>query len=120
MHQPSSRNLTEDFPAYKGLSLRELLVIAVCATLVFGIAFGVLGLILGWGLLMCCVGLITGFITAVIALPKPIARMKTGKPRGYLMKLLKIKAAQWGIIAPPYLKRTGHWTTKKRVRKDHV
>jgi len=102
MKAPSSRHLSHDFPAYKGLSLRELLVIVVTTT--------------GFS---CCLFSIVGFFTswmvAIALLPKPIARFKAGKPHGYLMKTLTLTLVRFGLKQSPYLHYKGIWQRTKRL-----
>lgn len=120
MTTPSSRHLSHDFPAYKGLTLRELFVLVVISTILVCGLCTVIGLFLGFPGAGACLGIVLGFILAVSIVPGPIARLKVGKPHGYLVKQFKIKAASIGLLTSPYLEHQGYWTTSKRVRGPHV
>lgn len=120
MKTPSSRHLSHDFPAYKGLTLRELFVIVITTTVSFCLLLGVIGLMTGWSLAFACIGFLLGFIIAVSVLPKPIARLKAGKPHGYLMKIIKLKLASFHIIQSPYFHFVGFWSNRKTIRRTHV
>ena len=76
MKQPSSRHLSHDFPAWKGLSLRELFWIVICTTPVCTLLFTLLGALIDFPLAFGCGGLLIGFILAITAWPKGIARFK--------------------------------------------
>lgn len=120
MTTPSSRHLSHDFPAYKGLTLRELMVLVLCTTCVSCLVFTLIGFFLGWAGAFGCLGLVLGFIVAVSLMPKPISRLKAGKPHGYLMKKIRIKLARWGLIQLPYLAHVGLWHTSKRLGARRV
>ncbi len=120
MKTPSSRHLSHDFPAYKGLTLRELAGISIATTIMTTVLFIGVGLMTGWVVGLGCLGCLVGFIASVSLLPKPIARRKLGKPHGYLMKTVTIKLGQWGVKPSPYLKHTGVWQKSKRIGGRHV
>lgn len=120
MTAPSSRHLTHDFPAYRGLSLRELFTIILVSTALFFLLFLLVGFITGWVVACACLGILSGFICAVSILPKPIASLKAGKPHGYLKKRVIIKLAALGVIQSPYLTYQGAWQKNARVRRFHV
>ena len=120
MKAPSSRHLSHDFPAYKGLTLRELLVIVISTTTSTCLLFGVMGWITGWIIAFSCMGFLLGFIIAVTLLPKPIARCKAGKPHGYLMKMLTLKIVSLRIKKSPYVHYIGQWRRTKQMRQAHV
>ena len=120
MTTPSSRHLSHDFPAYKGLTLRELLVLVVITTSVAFCISTFIGFFLGWPGAFGCLGLVLGFIVAVSLMPKPVSRLKVGKPHGYLVKNIRIKLAQLGLIQSPYLTHRGLWHTSKRLGGPRV
>lgn len=120
MSTPSSRHLSHDFPAYKGLTLRELFVLVVISTSLVCIMCFVIGLFVGFPGAGACLGIVLGFILSVSVVPGPIARLKVGKPHGYLVKQLKIKAASLGLLSSPYLEHQGYWATSKHIRGPHV
>ncbi|WP_040535436.1 TIGR03750 family conjugal transfer protein [Legionella drancourtii] len=120
MATSSSRHLSHDFPAYRGLTLRELFVLVLVSTPVLCVFSLFLGLFFGFPIAFGCVGLILGFILAVSVIPKPVARLKMGKPHGYLVKKIKIKLAQWTFCPSPYLTHRGHWSTSKRIGGPRV
>ena len=120
MKAPSSRHLSHDFPAYKGLTLRELAVIALVATACTTVLFVGVGLAVGWPVGLGCLGFVVGFIVSASFLPKPIAKRKFGKPHGYLIKLMTIKLARWGLKPSPYLTYIGVWQKSKRIGGGHV
>lgn len=120
MKAPSSRHLSHDFPAYKGLTLRELFVIVVTTTAVMSCLFSLVGLMTGWVVAFACIGFLVGFIVAITLLPKPIARFKAGKPHGYLMKTLTLKLVQFRLKQSPYLHYIGIWQRAKHIRSKHV
>ncbi len=120
MKAPSSRHLSHDFQAYKGLSLRELFVIVVTMTAGTCLLFSIVGLMTGWVVALACSGFLLGFIVAVAFLPKPIARFKAGKPHGYLMKTLTLKLVTLGLKKSPYLHHKGIWQRVKHIRRAHV
>lgn len=115
MRQPSSRHLSHDFPAFKGLSLRELFVLVLITTGVIFCVFTFIGLCIGFPGAFGCIGLVLGFIAGIALMPKPVARMKAGKPYGYLMKNILIQCARLGLIRMPYITHRGFWNTSKRI-----
>ena len=115
MKAPSSRHLSHDFPAYKGLTLRELFFIVVTTTVFMCLLFFIVGLITGWAVALACTGFLVGFIVAITLLPKPIARFKSGKPHGYLMKTLSLKLVKLHFKKSPYVHYTGLWQRSKHV-----
>lgn len=116
MNQPSSRHLSHDYEAYKGLSLRELFWIVLITTPVISIVFSLAGLFIGYPLACGCVGFIVGFIVSITFCPKRAASIKAGKPHGYLMKKILLLLAHWGIRQSPYLQHLGVWQKSKLVR----
>nr|HAT8713209.1 TIGR03750 family conjugal transfer protein [Legionella jordanis] len=115
MHQPSSRHLSHDYEAYKGLSLRELFWIVVVTTPVISIFFSLAGLFIGYPLACGCVGFIVGFIVSITFCPKRAAAIKAGKPHGYLMKKTVLLMAKWGLRSSPYLHHVGTWQKSKLI-----
>ena len=115
MKNPSSRHLSHDFPAYKGLTLRELFVIAVSTTVITCLFFIVIGFMTGWVVALACIGFLVGFIVAITLLPKPIARFKSGKPYGYLKKTWTFKLVRFGLKKSPYVTHTGLWQKTRRI-----
>ena len=115
MKAPSSRHLSHDFPAYKGLTLRELFVIVVTTTLFTCCLFIAVGIFTGWVVALACIGFLVGFIVAITVLPKPIARFKAGKPHGYLMKTLTLMLVRFRLKQSPYLHYKGLWQRSKHV-----
>lgn len=120
MLNPSSRHLSFDFPAYKGLTLRELLMLALSTTVTSCFLSTLIGVLLGWPLLCGIVGVILGFVVAIVIMPKPISRLKTGKPQGYLIKKIRMVLVGLKIIQSPYLTHKGHWQTSKRLGGGRV
>jgi conjugative transfer region protein (TIGR03750 family) len=120
MSAPSSRHLSHDFSAYKGLSLRELMVLVVLTTSSTCITFIIIGIFIGFPGASGCLGLVLGFIIAVSIMPKPISRLKAGKPYGYLFKSIHIKLAKLHVTASPYLAHRGLWYTSKRLGVKRV
>lgn len=120
MSHPSSRHLSHDFPAFKGLTLRELFVLVVFTTLVTCILSALAGAIIGWPLLSGGAGMILGFVISILVLPNPVSRMKAGKPSGYLMKKTRIMLAGYGLGNSPYLAHTGFWQKARRLGGKHV
>lgn len=119
MNQPSSRHLSHDFEAYKGLSLRELFWIVIITTPSMSILFSLMGLCIGYPLACGCVGFLVGFIVSITLCPKRVAGLKAGKPHGYLMKQTIQKLTKYGLRRSPYLHHIGPWQKSKIVR-NHV
>lgn len=120
MTYPSSRNLSHDFQAYKGLTLRELLLMTLATTAFFILSFVILGVLLGHTVLLGCLGFLLGFIASVTIMPKPIARLKAGKPYGYLMKSTVNRLANAGLMPSPYVKHVGFWQKSRAFRRGDV
>lgn len=120
MNHPSSRHLTHDYEAYKGLSLRELCSMALIATPLTSILCAMGGLLIDVPLAFGCVGFIVGFVLSITVIPKRVARLKAGKPHGYLMKQTTKYLATLGLIRSPYLQHCGVWQTSKLVGGSHV
>lgn len=121
MKSPSSRHLTHDFKAYKGLSLKELIASGVA-----GIASGlVLFAILG-GLMFsrpgigAGIGVIAGFFAGIRLLPGVLSRMKAGKPEGHLKKVLLITLSRKNLVRTVYLKHAGRWRCGRSLGDKHV
>jgi len=120
MSSPSSRHLSHDYEAYKGLSLRELFWIAIIATPVTSFVFVMVGLLINFPLAAGCVGLIVGFVLSITVCPKRFSQIKTGKPHGYLMKQAILFCARIGLKKSPYIKHSGQWQKSKIVGEAHV
>lgn len=120
MRTPSSRHLSYDFPAYKGLTLRELFMIVMSFTVFITLLFGCIGFLLHWTVAFSCLGFLLGFIFAITLLPKPIARLKAGKPHGYLAKLITLKLTQLRLKQSPYIHHVGHWQRSATLRRPRV
>ena len=120
MNRPSSRHLSHDYEAYKGLSLRELFWIVIVATPLTSLFFTLGGIPAGYPLAFGCVGFLVGFILSITVCPKRVARLKAGKPHGYLMKKTILSLARWGIRHTPYLHHKGPWQKSKLAGESHV
>ena len=120
MNQPSSRHLSHDFEAYKGLSLRELFWIVIGTTTLTSLLFTLIGLFFNYPLAFGCLGFLVGFVLSITLCPKRIAQIKAGKPQGYLMKKTRLSLARWGLRPSPYLSYQGMWLKSKRVGNNHV
>jgi|GEM_PF-6398460 len=120
MNRPSSRHLSHDYEAYKGLSLRELFWIVVVATPLTSLLFTVIGLLVGYPLAFGCVGFLVGFVVSITVCPKRVARLKAGKPYGYLMKKTIMLFVSWRIRTSPYLSHKGLWLKSKLIGESHV
>ncbi|KTD04439.1 hypothetical protein Lgee_0192 [Legionella geestiana] len=120
MSRPSSRHLSHDFEAYKGLSLRELFWIVIVATPVISLLFTLVGLLLNYPLAMGCVGFLVGFVLSITVCPKRVARLKAGKPHGYLMKKSILALARFGVRSNPYLAHKGIWQKSKLAGNSNV
>lgn len=116
MTQPSSRHLSHDYEAYKGLSLRELFWIVLITTPLISLLFVLIGLFVGFPLVGGCVGFLVGFIVAITYCPKRIAKIKAGKPAGFLMKKTKLLLANWSLRSSPYIHYQGLWQKSKLLR----
>ena len=115
MSQPSSRHLSHDFAAWKGLSLRELFWIVISTTPATTIVFMVLGSFLGFPIASACVGFIVGFILAITVWPKSIARLKAGKPYGYVMKQAIQLMVRLRLKHSPWMNYQGRWQKNKTL-----
>lgn len=120
MNRPSSRHLSQDYEAYKGLTLRELFWIALITTPTISFLFSILGVFFRFPLAFGCLGFIVGFIVSITFCPKYAARIKAGKPQGYLMKKTLLGLAGLGLRTSPYLHYAGSWQTSKYLRQSHV
>jgi conjugative transfer region protein (TIGR03750 family) len=120
MNRPSSRHLSHDFEAYKGLSLRELFWIVVVATPLTSLLFTLSGLFIGFPLALGCTGFLAGFILSITVCPKRVAKLKAGKPHGFLMKQIIRSMAYYGIRRSPYLNYQGLWQKSKRAGTHNV
>ena len=115
MRTPSSRHLSHDFPAYKGLTLRELGAIVAFFTTITSLLFIGIGIAIDFPVAMGCLGFLAGFIVAICFLPKPIALLKAGKPHGYLTKRFILLLSRWGLVKSPYVHHVGAWTKSKSL-----
>ncbi|RUQ85136.1 TIGR03750 family conjugal transfer protein [Legionella septentrionalis] len=120
MSQPSSRNLSHDFPAWKGLSLRELFWIVITTTPLTSFFFILAGIILGFPLASGCVGFLLGFILAITFWPKRIARIKEGKPYGFVTKQAILCMVRLKIKHSPWFYYKGRWQKNKTIGAPHV
>ena len=120
MNRPTSRHLSHDYEAYKGLSLRELFWIVIVTTPITSLLFTLSGIIAGYPLAFGCVGFLVGFILSITVCPKRVARLKAGKPHGYLMKKTLLSIAGWGLRRSPYLSHKGLWQKSKVIGGTHV
>lgn len=120
MSLPSSRNLSHDYPAWKGLSLRELFWIVITTTPLTAFFCTLTGIMLGFPLACGCVGFLLGFILAITFWPKRISRVKEGKPYGYVTKktiqlLVKLK-----VKHSPWFHYEGKWRKNKTLGEPYV
>ena len=120
MSQPSSRHLSHDFPAWKGLSLRELFWIVVTTTPLATMVFIMLGCLIDFPIASGCVGFIVGFILAITVWPKWIARIKAGKPYGYVTKKAIQLLVRLRLKHSPWIHYQGQWNKNKSVGGSHV
>jgi conjugative transfer region protein (TIGR03750 family) len=120
MNRPSSRHLSHDYEAYKGLSLRELFWIVLIVTLTTSFLLTCIGFFVGYPLALGCVGFLLGFILAITLAPKQIAHIKAGKPHGYLMKKTLLYLVHLGLKRSPYCHYQGIWQTSKLVGKYEI
>jgi len=120
MNRPSSRHLSHDYEAYKGLSLRELFWMVIVATPLTSLLFTLIGIFADYPLAFGCVGFLVGFVLSITVCPKRVARLKAGKPSGYLMKKTILSFVRWGIRTSPYLSHKGSWQKSKLVGEPHV
>ena len=120
MNQPSSRHLSHDYEAYKGLSLRELFWIVIVTTPTSSLLLSLIGLYLGYPLASGCAGFLVGFIVSITVCPKRVARLKAGKPHGYLMKKVLQTLVDLGLKKSPYIHYAGRWQKSKIVGGFHV
>lgn len=115
MSQPSSRYLSHDFPAWKGLSLRELFWIVITTTPLTSLAFTIIGIFIGFPIASGCVGFIVGFLLAITLFPKSIARIKAGKPYGYVTKQATQVMVRLRLKHSPWIHYQGQWNKNKSL-----
>lgn len=120
MNRPSSRHLSHDYEAYKGLSLRELFWIVITATPLTSLLFSLAGLLPDYPLATGCVGFLVGFVLSITLCPKWVARLKTSKPQGYLMKKSILMQVKFGLRQNPYFVHTGTWQKSRLAGNSHV
>jgi len=120
MNRPSSRHLSHDYEAYKGLSLRELFWIVITGTPLTSLLFVIAGSLINFPLAAGCVGFVVGFVLSITVFPKRFARIKAGKPHGYLMKQVLLLCAHIGLRQSPYIQHQGPWQKSKIVGETHV
>lgn len=120
MNQPSSRHLSHDFPAWKGLSLRELFWIVIITTPIVTLVFNALGFFIGFPIASGCLGFIVGFILAITLWPKCIADLKAGKPYGYVMKQFIQMMVRLRLKHSPWIHYRGRWNKNKTVGEYDV
>lgn len=120
MQQPSSRYLSHDYPAFKGLSLRELFMISLISTISTALLFTLIGgWLFGFYVASFCIGFLSGFILAVTLWPKIIAKQKAGKPHGYLRKRLMLWMVQLKLKHSPWLFYQGIWRKSRSLGESH-
>ena len=117
MNQPSSRHLSHDFPAWQGLSLRELFWIVISCTPLVTIIFVLVGLVIDYPIASGCIGFLVGFILAITVFPKRIARIKSNKPYGYIRKQAIQLLVQLRLKHSPWIQYQGKWKRSKSIRK---
>lgn len=120
MSRPSSRNLSHDYEAYKGLSLRELFLIVLICTPATALLFTLLGACLDFPVALGCTGFLVGFVLSITVCPKHMARIKQGKPYGYLMKKSLLLLVRAGFRQSPYIHHIGRWNKSATRRSSHV
>lgn len=120
MNNPSSRHLSHDYDAYKGLSLRELFWIVIITTPMTSLLFTLSGFFIGYPLACGCLGFLMGFILSITLCPKWATRLKAGKPPGYLFKKTILSLVHLGLRQSPYLHHQGLWQASRLLGKSHV
>lgn len=120
MLPPSSRHLSHDFKAYKELTLYELFICVLLSTFNVAFFFFLIGLASGLKVALTSLGLFVGFIIGIYVLPKPISRLKLGKPYGYLRKKITLVLVKLRFIKSPFLTYVGRWQKSKYIRRLDV
>ena len=115
MTQPSSRHLSHDFPAWQGLSLRELFWIVIGFTPAITVLFTLGGLLIDFPVASGCIGFVVGFILAITFFPKRVARIKANKPFGYLKKQAILKMVRLRLKHNPWIQYQGKWRRTRHV-----
>lgn len=115
MNHPSSRHLTHDYEAYNGLSLRELFWLVLSSSLISSLGSTLIGVYFGFPLAFFCLGFFLGFIAGITLCPKQLARLKAGKPAGFLIKKVWLTCAHLSIKRMPYCQYQGLWQKSKKV-----
>lgn len=116
----SSRHLSHDCLAWKGLSLRELSLGAMIVTPMIALVMGVVGLFIGFPVALLGLGLVVGFIFSVTHLPSILMRIKVDKPPGALGKYLCLKAVKLGLRKSPWVFHHGDWRRSKSLGVEDV
>lgn len=114
--KPSSQHLSHDFPCYRGVTLRELLIILIGGTALFSFIGMVVGLIIHHLALSLLVFTLTGMALCGIRGPSFVARLKEGKPQGYISKHIRIVLEQNIKVANTYRYYSGPWAQAKRIK----
>ncbi len=121
MHSmPSSRHLSHDFPAWNGLSLRELFFLVLTTTSVNTLVFIGLGFLLRYPVIIGCLGFLFSFILSITVYPKIMARLKSDKPHGYLYKKVILGLSRMGLMKSPWTYYEGRWGTTRHIGETHV
>lgn len=121
MHSiPSSRHLSHDYPAWNGLSLRALFYLVLTATSINTSCFILFGFLLGYPLIIGCLGFLLSFILSITLYPKILSRLKSDKPHGYLYKKMILGLSRVGMMKAPWTFHQGSWGTKRRLGGHNV
>ena len=114
---PSSKYLTYKHPMWYGCTLQEMMMISIAGLLTISVVFVVLPSLLG---MPAWIGIILGGIAVKPIIKRMIMKVgdwKKDKPYGYLMTMIFIKCADYGLMTLPYIRRVGYWRTYRRLKQ---
>jgi conjugative transfer region protein (TIGR03750 family) len=117
VNMPSSKYLTHKHPMWYGCTLQEMSILSILGLISISIIFVVIPSLLG---LPTWIGIIIGGIAikpVVKRLIMWVGDWKKDRPHGYLMTVLFIRFAEYGLMRLPYVRRIGPWRTYRRYRR---
>jgi len=116
----SSQYLSRNFPCFRGITLPEIYgVIIFCSigSIVLGLC---IGWVIGYKLISTGVVFVIGMVASINSGPKRLAKLKEGKPAGYVKKHLIMKAQSILPLNKIYRCYNGRWSRAKSIGDSNV
>lgn len=117
MQAPSSKYLTYKYTFWKGCTLQEICFLSVISLVSIVLVLIILPSFFG---MPSWLGVIIGGVVIkplVKLLARKTGQWKKNKPYGFLITVIFIQLADWGLITLPYVRRVGYWRSYRKIKR---